>query len=319
MSHSKKHHSWPQDFRKHKTANHGFVSKTIITCVFHLIFCFNLTSQTLNTEITNEGETPFLLGKIDKTGLTSENYNTWFSKNFDLYEPDQNIIDQLSRTLKDFTVQIFLGTWCGDSKREVPPFYAILEVCQFPQSQVEVIALSNKPHMYKQSPNHEEKDLNIHRVPTFIIYKNGIEVNRIVEFPVESLEKDLLNIVTSNNYIPNYNIVKKVDDQIKNGTFTASNKNTKRLKPESHKISELNNYAHILFTTNRRKEAVKVLKLNAKLFPNDSATFESLAHKYYAINQNKKALKYYKKALELAPDNKNLKNYIMALKNNLQK
>lgn len=209
MNTSKKYHSLSQYFGNHKTATPSFVNKTIITSVFYLLFCFTLTSQTLNTEITNEGETPFLLGKIDKSGLTSKNYNTWFSKNFDQYQPDQNTTDQLSKTLKNYTVQIFLGTWCGDSKREVPHFYTILEACQFPQSQLEVIALSNKPDMYKQSPNHEEKGLNIHRVPTFIIYKNGTEVNRIVEFPVESLEKDLLNIVTTNNYIPNYSIVKR--------------------------------------------------------------------------------------------------------------
>lgn len=282
-----------------------------------MLFCITITSgQNINTEITNEGENPYLLGKIDKSGLTSENYKTWFNKNFDDYQIDQTTVNELSKTLKNYTIKVFLGTWCGDSKREVPHFYKVLEACQFPESQLEVIALSNKPDMYKQSPNHEEQGLNIHRVPTFIIYKNGVEINRIVEHPVESLEIDLLSIITNNSYIPNYNIVKKVDEQLKNGTFKASKKTSKALKLDSKKISELNTYAHILFTTSRENEAIEVSKLNTLLFPEDAKTFENLATKYYATNQPKKALKYYKKALKLAPDDQNLKSYITALENN---
>ncbi len=290
--------------------------KTLKLSVASVLLCIVCSSaQTLNTEIANEGETPYLLGKIDKTGLTSDNYKAWFDKNYDDYQPDQNTIDQLSVNLNNYTVQVFLGTWCGDSKREVPRFYKILEACRFPESQLEVIALSNKRDMYKQSPNHEEQGLNIHRVPTFIIYQNNVEINRIVEYPVETLEKDMLRIVTSNNYIPNYNIVKKVDEQLKTGTFKATKKQVKTLKPISEKISELNTYAHILYTTKREKEAIEVLKINTLLFPDDAYTYTNLAHKYYALHQPKKALKYYKKALKLTPEDKNLQSYIEALKN----
>lgn len=285
--------------------------------VMTMLFCITFTSaQNLNTEIANEGETPFLLGKINKFGLTSENYNTWFSKNFDDYQPEQSTINELSKTLKNYTIKVFLGTWCGDSKREVPRFYKIIEACEFPDSKLEVIALSNQVNMYKQSPNHEEQGLNIHRVPTFILYKNGVEVNRIVEHPVETLEKDLLNITTKNTYISNYNIVKKVDEKIKNGTFKASKKMSKILKPDAIKMPELNTYATVLFTSNQQKEAIEVLKLNTILYPDDAKTFEFLANRYYALNLPKKALKYYKKALKLAPNDENLKSYIAALENN---
>ena len=30
--------------------------------------------------------------------------------------------------------------------------------------------------------------------------KNGNEINRIVEFPIETIEKDILEILTTNNY-----------------------------------------------------------------------------------------------------------------------
>lgn len=53
----------------------------------------------------------------------------------------------------------------------------------------------------QNSPNKDEQGLNIHRVPTFIIYKEGKEVNRIVEFHIESFEKNLLKISTLNTLL----------------------------------------------------------------------------------------------------------------------
>jgi hypothetical protein len=56
----------------------------------------------------------------------------------------------------------------------------------------------------KKSPKNLEKGMNIHHVPTFILYQNGIEVNRIIETPVESLEKDLIAIIQAKKYSSNY-------------------------------------------------------------------------------------------------------------------
>lgn len=272
-------------------------------------------AQNLNQEINSEGESPYLIGKIDKSGLRSDNYSQWFNQNFEDYQPDLNTLAQLSKLLNSFSIKVFLGTWCGDSKREVPRLYKILEACKFPDSQLEVIALSGKHDLYKQSPEQFEKNLNIHRVPTFIVYKSDKEINRIIEYPVESLEKDLLMIVTSNQYLPQYNIVQKIDKQLKHGTFKISKRHIKRLKLESKKMSELNTYAHMLFTSNREADAIKVLEINTLLFPKDYKTFENLANKYYAMNHIELAIKYYKVALKMNPDNQNLQSYIATLEN----
>ena len=39
--------------------------------------------------------------------------------------------------------------------------------------------------------------LNIEKVPTIIFFKNGEELGRIIETPNESLEKDMLKIISS--------------------------------------------------------------------------------------------------------------------------
>lgn len=121
----------------------------------------------------------------------------------------------MPQALKGYTITLFLGTWCGDSKQEVPKFYKVLEACNFPLDQLSVIAVSRKPNMYKQSPQHEEAGLNIHRVPTFIFYINGKEINRIVEHPIETFEQDIQNIIIKNKYKSNYQIVTAIDNILK--------------------------------------------------------------------------------------------------------
>ena len=56
--------------------------------------------------------------------------------------------------------------------------------------------LSNQDSVYKQSPAHEERGLEIHRVPDLDSIEKGREIGRIVESPVLSLERDLLAIAS---------------------------------------------------------------------------------------------------------------------------
>lgn len=274
-----------------------------VTC----FLSFTLYSQNLNVETVNSRGQNILLGKIDKSGLNQDNYQTWFSKNYGNYQPDETIMESLEGKLNDYDITIFMGTWCGDSKREVPRFYKIIEALEFPENQMELIALSNDFNLYKQSPQHEENGLNIHRVPTFIFYKNGKEVNRIVEHPVESLEKDILKIVNDNNYEPNFEIVKVVntilEDSGSKGLKRRQGKLIKDFGEKTKSYSELNTYGSILYTTNRLEEATEVYKLNLKLFPEIQRVYESLANIYVRQGKPKKARKILKKAINKFPDN----------------
>ena len=93
-----------------------------------------------------------------------------------------------------------MGTWCGDSKREIPRFYKVLKAAKFNVSNLEMIAVNRG----KKTPDNLQKGLNIFRVPTFIFYKNGKEIGRYVEYPRVSLEKDILAIVTGKTYKHSY-------------------------------------------------------------------------------------------------------------------
>nr|WP_299388074.1 thioredoxin family protein [Allomuricauda sp.] len=161
-------------------------------------------AQSINNEIELENGKKFLLGKIDQDGLQQEPYANWYNNGYNNYVVDQTLINLFKSKLKDYHVKLFLGTWCGDSKREVPRFLKILKAAQFPMDQIDIVALDRRSGKVKTSPTGEERGLHIIRVPTMLFYKNGREVNRIVESPIETLEEDMAQILNGNLYTPNY-------------------------------------------------------------------------------------------------------------------
>jgi hypothetical protein len=47
----------------------------------------------------------------------------------------------------------------------------------------------------KKSPEFKNEQGDIEYVPTFIFFRNGQELGRIIESPIQSLEKDLRQII----------------------------------------------------------------------------------------------------------------------------
>jgi thiol-disulfide isomerase/thioredoxin len=157
-----------------------------------------------NTEIKNASGDAMLLGHCDIALLKQGTFQQWFVSGFTSYQPDSSITRFLQPLLKGKVIEIFLGTWCGDSRREVPRMLKMLESSGYDIQKVKLVFVSNAADMYKQSPQHEETGKNIKRVPTLIVYSQQTEIGRIIEYPVVSLEKDLLSILKGEKYVPNY-------------------------------------------------------------------------------------------------------------------
>lgn len=145
-----------------------------------------------------------LWGKIPTQVLWANPYAEWFKPAHDQYRTDSTILPTLQLAMEGCRFQLFLGTWCGDSKREVPKIVKILEALGCPSDNLSIVALSNLDHAYKKGPLGEEKGLNIIRVPSLLVSRNGTALGRIVEYPVESWEKDLLKILRGEPYTPHY-------------------------------------------------------------------------------------------------------------------
>lgn len=146
-----------------------------------------------------------LLGKCTVAALQQFPFVKWYNTNYASYVVDTATCNFIRPLLQDKKLIIFMGTWCGDSRREVPRMIKMLECCNFDFKNLELILVSNQDSLYKKSPGHEEAGRNIVRVPTLIIDEQRKEAGRIIEYPVSSLEKDLLSILRKENYIPHYN------------------------------------------------------------------------------------------------------------------
>jgi thiol-disulfide isomerase/thioredoxin len=140
-------------------------------------------------------QSTWLLGFFEPVRMKREPHASWYFKGYDTYMPESDALNQLPNIPKeDLSIKIVMGTWCPDSRREVPRFMRILEAWQFPAEKVTFIGVD----VNKVSPIGDYDKLNIERVPTFIIYKNNIEAGRIIEVPKTSLEQDIVNILTGN-------------------------------------------------------------------------------------------------------------------------
>lgn len=177
--------------------------------LFVLVLAGQLNAQTTYEEIKMPNGYTFLLGEITASNFEAEPYQDWYGTNYENYMVDQSLVKLFKKKLKQHEILLFLGTWCGDSKREVPRMLKILEAANFPEEQLKIVALDRRKDNYKKGLNGEEKGWNVQRVPTLILLKDGKEVNRIVERPIDSLEEDLLSILTKSDYVPNYANSKK--------------------------------------------------------------------------------------------------------------
>lgn len=137
-----------------------------------------------------------LLGKISVSDLKAAPYAKWFVDGYETYDVKGTKMEDLKTLLDGVNIKIFMGTWCSDSQREVPRFYKILDALEFPYQNSEWIAVNRE----KNTPDQFEEGLNILRVPTFIFYKYGQELGRIVEYPIKSLEADMLKILSGEEY-----------------------------------------------------------------------------------------------------------------------
>jgi thiol-disulfide isomerase/thioredoxin len=176
----------------------------LIIMSFFLFVSAMLTSQKTNQEIKIENQQPYMVGQITIDGLSSNTYQSWYEENLNAYEVNTSVIESIKDELSEHKILLFMGTWCGDSKREVPRFIKILETADFPKQNLKIIAVDRRKDFYKKSPAGEEWGLSIKRVPTFIFYKDGKETNRIIESPIVTLEDDIKKIVTQRSYTPNY-------------------------------------------------------------------------------------------------------------------
>lgn len=166
--------------------------KKLLVCLI-LLMSMNATAQDRTYEISKDTESDQLVfnGKCTYNDLTTEPSFRWMRTVFDEYRPDRKKISYLREHIKDYSIIVFLGTWCSDSHDLIPRLQKVLQHSAYPIGQI-VIYGTDKA---KKTRGGEEKKYKITLVPTVILYKGDREAGRIIESPLKNVETDLADII----------------------------------------------------------------------------------------------------------------------------
>lgn len=160
-----------------------------------LFFVSTLNAQGICKIVTDEEtQKPMLMGSGGVEAFKDTNFSKWFNKEYSNYKINTEDISGLFDDSLDFCISIVAGTWCSDSRREIPRFIKILDTLKYSLSNVNLFFVNRE----KKGLDNEVDSLSIKLVPTIIFYRDDKELGRITEAPEETLEKDLQKIVGRN-------------------------------------------------------------------------------------------------------------------------
>jgi len=149
----------------------------------HALFTVLLLILHCTMEAQNDS-IPVFTGRFNVLITDSEWFRNWISGDMPvLDDAPKNRLMALDTT--QIRINVFLGTWCSDSKLHVPQFLHLANMFGW---KYELIGVNRE----KECP-FEKKDCktwDIAYVPTFVVYRNDIEIGRIVENPQRSLAED---------------------------------------------------------------------------------------------------------------------------------
>lgn len=114
------------------------------------------------------------------------------------YTPDITVLEMMKSYVQaGDRMEVYMGTWCSDSQREVPKFLRILEDLHA-QFGVELPVRFVAVDRAKQQPAALIDGKHVDKVATFIYFRGNEEVGRIVEHTQSPLfEDDLLALVAT--------------------------------------------------------------------------------------------------------------------------
>lgn len=91
-------------------------------------------------------------------------------------------------------VDVFLGTWCGDSRREVSRLFAALAIAEAEGPLPFALRFIGVDRA-KVAPGLSD-GAELRYVPTIIVRRDGVEVGRMIETATLGVEQDLLDLLT---------------------------------------------------------------------------------------------------------------------------
>ena len=139
-----------------------------------------------------ENGEPLILGYCPASLIIDSLFKDTWNAEYNNYQPDFETLDSLEGKLEDVTIKIVFRSTCSDSREQLPRLFKILNELNYKVNSITLIGVNRE----KQGLSNEAEGLEIELIPTIIFYKDGSEIGRIIETPVESFEKDLFKILS---------------------------------------------------------------------------------------------------------------------------
>lgn len=158
------------------------------------IVVFSAQVALAQTEISRDASgNKILKGFMSKQELATDTAFTWFAQNQQGYTPNQDALQALKANRDSINIIAFGGTWCGDTKYILPKFFVLADAAGLSQDRITLIGVDHS----KKTIQHLSEAFGIINVPTIIVFKNGKEVGRVVEYGHSGMfDKDLGEILT---------------------------------------------------------------------------------------------------------------------------
>ena len=166
--------------------------KKLLPVLFALLLTSTAFSQKPYEVLVEKPNEKTYKGIISKEILLADTSFSWYTANTKGYKAYPAAITNLKKQADSVQLLVFMGTWCEDSHFIIPKLFSLADTAGFSADRITLVGVDRN----KKTTSHLSEALNITNVPTIIVYKNGKEYGRVVEYGKQGLfDKDLAEIL----------------------------------------------------------------------------------------------------------------------------
>jgi len=95
----------------------------LLTFVILFTVCFVRAQDKYQIVIDEESSRPMIIGLCNRNAFTDTSFALWFNAEYKNYSIDSSTINLIADDLKEINLTVVLGTWCSDSREQIPRFF----------------------------------------------------------------------------------------------------------------------------------------------------------------------------------------------------
>lgn len=159
------------------------------------IVAFTQNNILYTTAVDTDNKTIIYNGIINYDILNSDSSCSWVAKDALTFKANSKAVVTISKAANIHYV-VFGGTWCGDTKAQLPKFFATMQQANISAAKITLLGVDRT----KNTIGNLAKAFGITNVPTFIILKNGTEIGRIVEYGTTNgkVDEEIAGVIENN-------------------------------------------------------------------------------------------------------------------------